>query len=144
MGFEKRHKGTICFDDSSRDRNLDLESGVLDTEDQCKLKEDESGVQRVCVKSSKRRHTIDAEIELGSQNNCVEYNSRGVTTCTESVTMAPAKIGSPSSAVIDVDISQYNNQTISEETLETKITYEYGNPSQEITGPSVFPRIHLR
>ncbi|WP_207586959.1 hypothetical protein [Halomontanus rarus] len=143
MGFEKKLKGSICFDVSNSDRNLDLESGVLDTEDQCKLNENESGIQRVCIKSSKRRHTIDAEIELGSQNNCVEYNSSGVTTCEESITMPPAKIGSPSSAVINVDISQCSNQTLSEETLETRITYEYGTPSQEITGPSVFPRIHL-
>lgn len=133
----------MCFAMCTSDRYLDLESGIINTKEQCKLEDGELGLQKVCIKSSRRRHTIDATIEFESANDCVKYNSAGDTDYEVSVTMPPASMGNPSSTTVETDVEKCSNPVVTEETLITSVAYEYGIPPQEVDGPVVHPRVEL-
>ncbi|WP_436926808.1 hypothetical protein [Halosimplex amylolyticum] len=140
-------KGTKCFDSCGSDGNIDLISCVDGTSEKCTLGKRETGSQSVEIKNAKR-HTVDTEVILNSQNDAIEFHSKSGSSAPEhdeDITVGPASIGSAGANSFKIDIKQSTQTLVSEETLEVSLDYEYQNSSRgTITGPDVFPRINLK
>jgi len=147
MAGSHKLKGTKCYDACGSDGNIDLISCVDHTTDECALGKRETGSQNVDVKNAKR-HAVDVEIEMESQNGAVEYTTGSGTTDPhhdEDLTVGPASIGNAGTISFDIEIRQTSQTLLTKETLEVSLDYEYHNSSRGTrSGPRVYPRIDLK
>jgi hypothetical protein len=138
---EQDIEGKKCHKkDYNSDRYLDLIAGIIETESECVL--DSRGKQFIRIISSKRRYPVEADIEMTSPNDCIGFENDG---CThkDSVTIAPATVGSDSNVEKDYDIELNSQSSMDTETMSVKINYKYGSNSSLRSGPRVSPKIDL-
>lgn len=145
-----RLKGTKCYDDGcDSSGNLDIKSCIDSTGKQCTLGTDETGSQKVAIENAKR-HAVEVDVSLESQNSAVEYDPRGdsLPECEVSATVGPSSMGSVGRFPFSVEIEQSRQSRIiqvSEETLAVTTEYEYHNSSRGTrTGPDAHPKVELK
>jgi len=138
----KKCHGKCC----SQNGEVDLESCVDGTQDECSLKQGESGEQLTSIKNHKR-HALDADVKFSSQNGGIKFStgtSNSDSEFEETVTVGPSTLGSPGTTSMKLNVEQAQPSVIVEETIEVGL--EITDPDSvrgKRQGPKVYPRIAL-
>lgn len=138
----KKCHGKCC----SANGEVDLESCVGSTQEDCNLKQTESGEQMTSINNHKR-HALDANVRFSSENNAVKFstgNGNFESEFAKSVTVGPSNLGSPGKTSMNLIVEQDQPSLIVEETIEVGVNIiDPDSVRGDREGPKVYPRIAL-